>query len=203
MDLTKYQALIFDMDGTLIDSMPAHVGSWQKTCEEFEIPFDEVWLHSLGGMPTIKTAQAIIDKFGLDQHPQLLAETKFRHYESLTHKGNIIPATVDILKAHRKDKKVAVGTGCMIRHADELLTVTGLMPLLDAVVTASDVTNHKPHPDTFLKAAKLVGVEPKDCVVFEDTLLGQRAALAAGMDCILVTEGKISTFTAATTGCER
>ncbi|OAN18083.1 carotenoid dehydrogenase [Photobacterium jeanii] len=197
MDLSKYQALIFDMDGTLIDSMPAHLGAWRRTCEAFGIPFDQEWLHSLGGMPTKKTARAIIERYQLDVQPQLLVETKFQYYEATEHKGVVIPATVDLLKQFRHEKKTAVGTGCIRRHADELLTMTELLPLLDAVVTASDVIRYKPEPDTFLLAAERVGVKPQDCVVFEDTNLGRQAALAAGMDCILVKNGELVEFTKA------
>jgi len=197
MDLSAYKGIIFDMDGTLIDSMPVHIYAWKTTCEEFGIPFDYHWFYSLGGMPTIKTANAVNEKYQLDYDPTLLAETKICYFDAIDHKGDIIPETFELLKQHKADKKIAVGTGCQKRHADELLEVTGILPLLDALVTSNDVENHKPAPDTFLEAAKRIGLAPADCVVFEDTDLGRSAALAAGMDCYLVVDGKITEFTPA------
>jgi beta-phosphoglucomutase family hydrolase len=198
MDLAKYKGIIFDMDGTLVDSMPAHLNAWQATCEAFDIPFDREWFYTLGGMPTIKTAYAINEKYQLDCDPVLLAESKLRLFDDIPHKGDVIPATFNVLKQQKAlSKKIAIGTGCQRRHADELLEVTGLMPYLDAVVTSNDVENHKPNPDTFLEAAKRIGVEPKDCIVFEDTELGRSAAISAGMDCYLVTDGLITEFKAA------
>ncbi len=63
-----------------------------------------------------------------------------------------------------------------------------MLDKLDALVTATDVENHKPHPQTFLKACEQIGLTPQECVVFEDTELGKQAAHAGGMDCIMVTE---------------
>lgn len=197
MDLSKYKGLIFDMDGTLIDSMPAHVKAWQQTCELFEIPFDEAWFYSLGGMPTIKTAQAINHRYRQNFDTNRLATTKGDFFEALDDKGSVIPATYELLLEHKDSKRIAVGTGCRQEHALPLLTESNILPLLDTLVTADDDEKHKPYPDTFLKAAKRVGLEPHDCVVFEDTELGRKAALAAGMDCILVVDGEITSLTEA------
>ncbi|MGF1687443.1 beta-phosphoglucomutase family hydrolase [Photobacterium japonica] len=192
MDLSHYQGLIFDMDGTLIDSMPAHVEAWRQTCEEFEIPFDAQWFYALGGSPTIKTAHAINHQWEQHFDPQLLADTKCHHFEALAFKGEVIPVTYQLLLANKATKKIAVGTGCRLMNAEPLLSETGIYPHLDALVTADDVDNHKPEPDTFLEAAKRIGVAPEACLVFEDTLLGQKAALAAGMDCVMVEDGQLS-----------
>lgn len=197
MDLTKYQGLIFDMDGTLIDSMPAHVKAWQQTCEMFEIPFDEEWFYSLGGMPTIKTAQAINHRYQQNFDTKRLADTKSDFFEALDYKGAVIPSTYQLLLDNKPSKKIAVGTGCRQTHARPLLSETNILPLLDALVTADDVKKHKPNPDTFLQAAERIGLEPRHCIVFEDTELGQRAALAAGMDCVLIVDGEIGTLTKA------
>ncbi|MEF1174561.1 HAD-IA family hydrolase, partial [Vibrio sinaloensis] len=78
------------------------------------------------------------------------------------------------------------GTGSQRKSALALLKQTELLPKLDAVVTATDVANHKPNPDTFLEAARQLGVNANACVVFEDTELGKRAAHSGGMDCIMV-----------------
>ncbi|MCW8329841.1 beta-phosphoglucomutase family hydrolase [Photobacterium sp. SDRW27] len=197
MDLSAYKGLIFDMDGTLIDSMPAHIQAWKQTCELFEIPFDETWFYSLGGMPTLKTAQAINRRYNQNFDTKRLANTKGEFFEALEYKGEVIPATYQLLLDNKSSKKIAVGTGCRQLNALPLLDETNILPHLDALVTADDVKNHKPEPDTFLQAALRIGLDPQQCVVFEDTELGKTAALAAGMDCVLIVDGEIGTLTKA------
>lgn len=197
MDLSAYKGLIFDMDGTLIDSMPAHIQAWRQTCEMYEIPFDEEWIYSLGGMPSIKTAQQINHRYRQNFDTQRLANTKYHFFDQIEFKGDVIRSTYDLLQEHRESKKVAVGTGSASLNAVPLLESTGILPMLDALVTADNVERHKPFPDTFIEAARRIGLQPEECVVFEDTELGKQAALAAGMDCIMVVDGTITSLTKA------
>ncbi|WP_318446022.1 HAD family hydrolase [Photobacterium leiognathi] len=195
MDLKQYKAVIFDMDGTLVDSMPAHIDAWQTTCEAHGIPVDRDWFYTMGGSPTLNTAKALIEKYQLDADPVYLAESKLRNFDDIKQKGEVITGTFEILKqAKALGMPSAIGTGCQRRHALEILTAAGLMSLLDEIVTANEVTQHKPFPETFLQAAEKLGVAAKDCVVFEDTELGCQAAKAAGMDCYLVADGEITAF---------
>ncbi|MGF1681709.1 beta-phosphoglucomutase family hydrolase [Photobacterium minamisatsumaniensis] len=196
MDLSAYKGIIFDMDGTLVDSMPAHLKAWEQTCAIHEVPFDAKWFYSLGGMPTIRTAQEINRRYRQNFDVKRLAETKCKFFDEIEFKGEIIESTYDLLLEHKENMKIAVGTGCRRFNAEPLLGDTGILPLLDALVTSDDVLNHKPNPDTFLEAAKRIGLNPKDCVVFEDTELGKTAALAAGMDCYIVSQnGEIGELT--------
>ena len=84
---------------------------------------------------------------------------------------------------------MAIGTGSLRSNAVIILQQSGLGQYIQTVVAADDVTQHKPAPETFLRAAQLLAVEPRSCLVFEDTQIGCQAALAAGMACVLVREG--------------
>ncbi len=191
IDLENYQGLIFDMDGTLLDTMPAHLEAWSKTAQHFQFPFSKQWLHSLGGMPSAKIVAQINKLHDLKLVPELVAQFKMAAFSSIENSGEVISCTHEVVERFYGKKKLAVGTGSQRQSALVLLEKSGLLSRFDAVVTASDVGNHKPNPDTFLRAASLLKLEPKQCVVFEDTHLGKQAAHAGGMDCVMVEEGKL------------
>ncbi len=197
VELANYQGIIFDMDGTLINSMPTHLKAWEQTAAQFDFPFEAEWFYQLGGQPTSKTAAMLKAKYPISASEADMVKTKYGFYEAIESKGELIQSTHTILMQAKGEMKLAIGTGSQRVHAEALLNANGVAGCFDAVVTANDVENHKPHPETFLKAAELIGLTPSECVVFEDTQLGMRAAKAAGMDCYLVTEGNITDFVAA------
>ena len=193
LDLTRYSAIIFDMDGTLIDSMGAHVKAWQMTCESYGYPFDADFMHSLGGIPTRQTVVLLNQKFGLSHAPDEVAAKKRQFWLAMDESPLVIEQTCAVLKHYQGKLKIGIGTGAERPHALDMLEKTGLIEQIEALVTASDVYHGKPHPETFLSVAQLLNIEPSKCVVFEDTEIGRQAALAANMDCILVKDGQIQT----------
>ncbi|MBD1388025.1 beta-phosphoglucomutase family hydrolase [Neiella sp. HB171785] len=189
--LNAYQGIIFDMDGTLVDSMPAHIEAWRRTAEIHGFPFDEKWQYSLGGVPTAKIAERINAKYGLQLDCQEVAATKRQQWALLDTSPHLIDETYQVFKSLLGKRKIAVGTGSIRSHAEHVLTDVGVIEHLDALVTACDVSEGKPHPETFVTAAESMGVAPEHCVVFEDTDIGEQAARAAGMDCIRIDFGVI------------
>lgn len=191
IDLTPFEGIIFDMDGTLVDSMGAHVEAWKLTCEAFGYPFDPDYLHRLGGVPTLQTVELMNLHFHHHADPKEVAAFKKQTFDKLAHIPTLISDTVSIFNHYVNTRPIAVGTGSDRNHAQWVLSQHDLLDQLDALVTADDVTNGKPHPETFLLAAEKMNIAPERCVVFEDTEMGQRAALDAGMQCIMVNDGKV------------
>lgn len=185
-----YDALIFDMDGTLVDSGKLHELAWNQSLAYYGIPIDRALMRSLAGVPTKDTVAILIENFGLTIDTALaeINEYKERVVRENLHKYVKPTPLQDIAKRYYGKKPMAVGTGAYTEEARQILETCGLTNLIDFVVGADQVQNPKPAPDTFLKCAELMGVQPEKCVVFEDSKLGLEAALKAGMKGVDVLE---------------
>lgn len=179
----KFAALIFDMDGTLVDSGQLHEQAWIKTLEHYRIPLDRPLMRSLAGVSSKKTIELLIEKFNL--RPQASAAEIYHFKERCvqeTMQQWVKPtALLDIVKRYHGKKPMAVGTGANTEEAKAILALCGLQDYFSVVVGADQVQRPKPAPDVFLRCAELLKVDPQNCVVFEDAQLGLQAAASAGM----------------------
>lgn len=177
------KGIIFDLDGTLVDSMPYHFAGWKKACEKFGADIDPSFLRLHTGSPGWIIASEIIKTCKLDSSITIddILKVKLEDFYSNQHLIKPIEPVVAIVKKYYGKLPMAIGTGGHRDAVERTLEVTGLKKYFDIVITANDVQNHKPHPETFLKCAELMNVEPRFIQVFEDGDLGIEAARRAGM----------------------
>lgn len=178
-----YQALIFDMDGTLVDSGQLHEHAWIAALEHYAIPIERPLMRSLAGVPTQKTLDYLHQHFGLQPRASLEEMTAFKEQvvHSTMHLHVKPTALIAVAQRYWGKKPMAIGTGANTQEAKTVLALCGLDKYIDQVVGADQVKNPKPAPDTFLRCAELLQVNPTRCVVFEDSKLGLQAAAGAGM----------------------
>ena len=177
------KGLIFDLDGTLADTMPFHFRGWRRACQKYGADIDTAFLRQHTGTPGWIIADEIIKKCNLEGSvtvDQIMKE-KLLEFHREQHLVKPITPVVDIVKKYWGILPMAVGTGGHREAVERTLEITGLRKYFDIIITANDVENFKPHPETFLKCATRMGVEPKFIEVFEDGDLGIEAALNAGM----------------------
>lgn len=184
----RAKALIFDLDGTLADTMPVHYWAYQHILKDLGINFSPELFASLAGIPAVGTIARINEIFGTAMNPELVGHEKETEYEKIMHLMKPIDPVVTLLKEYHGKLPIAVGTGGYNRLAWKTLQLLGLDSYIEILVSADDVKHPKPAPDTFLRCAELMGVEPRFCQVFEDGQPGIEAAKAAGMMTTLVTD---------------
>ncbi|HDZ8855339.1 TPA: beta-phosphoglucomutase family hydrolase [Aeromonas dhakensis] len=187
----QYDALIFDMDGTLVDSMPRHLDAWEATSAEFGLPFDRAQLNEYGGIPTRKIVAILAEQHGLTIDVEAFTRRKVALYMEHIQQVSVFPAMWELVRRCYGKVPMGIGTGSPRNQAESILKSTGLDAYIQVVVSADDVVNHKPHPDTFLQVAEQLGANPANCLVFEDTQIGLQAGRAAGMETVLVLEGEL------------
>jgi beta-phosphoglucomutase family hydrolase len=188
----EFVGYIFDLDGTLIDTMPLHYRAWDKAMRRagLKVTLDEDLFYSLGGVPTRRVAELIAQHYGLTIDAERVFHEKESLFMELQKDAQVIAPTADFARKAALTHPLAIASGGPRPIVKRSLELAGLATLFKAVVTADDVVHGKPAPDMFLLAAKLLGVEPTRCLVFEDAEPGIQAAHAAGMQVVRVPSRK-------------
>lgn len=182
----EFSAYIFDCDGTLADTMGLHYEAWKMALEPHGADLPEDLYYAWGGRPTKEIVGSLNEMHGLSMNPEVFALHKESLYHSLQSRVTEITAVADFARAMHGKKPLAVASGGGRKAVTATLESLGLLRLFQAIVTSEDYARGKPAPDPYLTAAFRLGVEPAECLVFEDTEIGRQSALAAGMECVLV-----------------
>jgi len=182
----KIKGFIFDLDGVIVDTAKYHFLAWKKLAEELNITFTEIQNEQLKGISRIKSLEKILSWGNLslnkDHFDALMAKKNddyLGYIATMTNK-EILPnvvQTLDYLKG--KNQKIALGSAS--KNAKAILEKVGIINGFETIIDGNQVTEAKPNPEVFLKAAKGLGVHAENCIVFEDSIAGIQAANTAGM----------------------
>lgn len=175
------RGLVFDCDGTIADTMPAHYRAWVEALGEYGVEFPEALFYEFGGMPTPRIIAILNERHGHNMPVEETAHKKELIFEQTLHEVLPIEPVVEVIREYDGKLPMAVATGGFRRIAERTLRIVGVWDKISALVAAEDVKHGKPAPDVFLEAARLINVDPKLCMAFEDANLGVQSATAAGM----------------------
>jgi beta-phosphoglucomutase len=183
------RACIFDLDGVLVDTAKYHFLAWKRLAAELGIDLTENENEKLKGVSRIQSLEIILSLGGISlprEEMERLAARKniwFNEFVSAMQADEIFPGVKPMLKQLKKEGyKVALASSS--KNAKTILEVLGIENEFDAVVDGTMIVHTKPDPEIFLLAAKMLNVQPAECIVFEDAASGVEAALRAGMKCI-------------------
>jgi HAD superfamily hydrolase (TIGR01509 family) len=189
MNANAGRAVLFDIDGTLVDTNYLHVLAWRRVfLEQGEPEITAARIHRLVGMGT----DELIDTLFGGPRPELKPE-RDRHFDALKAEIRAFPRAGDLLRAvHDRGVRVVLATSAEKSDLEALLEAIGAGDAIDGVTSAGEVEQAKPAPDLFCVALEEAGTDPEATVVVGDTVWDVKAAGRAGLACVAVTSGGIS-----------
>jgi beta-phosphoglucomutase len=185
------KAFIFDLNGTMVHDMDYHTKAWQHIFNHDlggNFTWDEVKPQMYGKNAEVLERVFGAERFTAEEVQQLSLAKEARYQEEFRPHLRLLPGLAEFLAAaHARGIALAIGSAAIPVNIDFVVDGLDLRPYFNTIVSADDVTLSKPHPETFLKAAQLLGVPPADCLVFEDVPKGVEAAARAGMSAVVLT----------------
>lgn len=178
------KGLIFDCDGTLVDTMPLHLNAWQKAFEMNGREFPREFIDSLKGAPGPEIVRRYNVEFNDNLNFDKVASDKAEFTREVIKNAKPIKPVVDIALKYKDSLPMSVASGGSEFNVHSSLTSIGIKDLFKVILTSDDKVAAKPEPDIFLECAKQMDVPPKNCLVFEDGDLGLLAAEKAGMQSV-------------------
>jgi beta-phosphoglucomutase len=175
------KAFIFDLDGVIVDTARYHYLAWKKIANALNIDFTHEHNELLKGVSRVRSLDIILDLGNIqasqeDKDKWLFQKNEdYLSYLTDVDESEILPGVLPILQ-FLKEKNQAIALGSASKNARPILEKTGILSFFDVIVDGNDVTNAKPDPEVFLKAAQLLNISPTDSIVFEDSVAGVQAA---------------------------
>ena len=176
-----FDAFLFDLDGTVADTIPFHYRSWILALRPHGCPFPPDLFDSMNGLTFPRTVEVLNEMFGKSLPVDAIVKEKERFYLELLPGLRAVPEVLDVIESHRGKLPFAIVSGSPRFSIDATLSLLSLGDRFSAIVGQEDYARGKPHPEPFLVAAKKLGVAPETCLVFEDADAGIESARAAGM----------------------
>ncbi|MDM5176003.1 beta-phosphoglucomutase [Massilia sp. DJPM01] len=184
--MSRFKAVIFDLDGVITDTAHYHYLAWKRLAESEGVHFDEAFNEQLKGIDRMGSLNLILagaSRSYSDEQKLALADAKNRHYQELIatmSAADLLPGAVEALAAVRA-AGLRIGLASVSKNAFTVLERLGIRDRFDYVVDAALIANSKPHPEIFLTAARELDVAPGDCLGVEDAVAGVASIKSAGM----------------------
>lgn len=182
------KAVIFDMDGVIINSEPLHHKAYHKMFEEVNIDVSNAFYESCTGQSTLNVCKLVKDNFNLKETPETLVAIKRKHYEYIFENDktfDLIDGVLDLIKDyHSNDLTLVLASSASMPSIDRIFKRFDLNKYFKAKLSGADLKASKPHPEIFINAAQASGFNNKECIVIEDSTNGIAAANAANIFCI-------------------
>lgn len=187
----RYKAIIFDLDGVICHTDKYHFEAWKVVADKLKIPFNEEINNRLRGVSRMESFDIILEKYeGImtEEEKIFYATEKNDIYRELLKNMSVADLSNEVKETLNKLRelglKLAIGSSS--KNAVFILNQIGLGNFFDAISDGTNITNSKPDPEVFIKAAEMLEISPKDCLVVEDAIAGIDAALNGGMDSVAI-----------------
>lgn len=182
------KGIIFDLDGTLVDSEPNYFKSDKKLFDEYGIDLTEDINNKYIGISSQDMMKDIKEIFAINDSVEILVAKKNKYYIDIAKENTIVfPEMLKFLQLLKKNGfPMAIASGSSPEIIEMIISITNIKPYFDVVLSAEEVKRGKPAPDIFIETAKLLGIPPANCLVLEDSQYGVEAAKSAGMYCTAI-----------------
>jgi len=186
-----FKMAIFDLDGVIVDTAKYHFLAWKELADKLGFEFTHGHNERLKGVSRMRSLEILLEVGGLqnrfseEEKEKMATEKNKRYVEYISklHADEILPGSRELLFLLRS-KGIKTGLGSASKNAMQILDSLGIADLFDVIIDGTNTSKAKPDPEVFLLGAKALGIDPEECVVFEDAQAGIEAAIKAGMTAI-------------------